>query len=221
MRILTFIPLVIALLHTPVAKADNADNNSPAFDKNAIVAVKVKGAKDFCSGVVVAPNQVLTATHCVYNLRNKEYFPAISIQIGFGENLFDENFQWVDVQSIEHNSADKIETVRDFIGNDITRLTTSLSLPAKPLKIASVLQPASSLYAWGFGEDQWGYYGLKKSRLLEEKSIEAHAITFSTGACRGDSGGPVLDNNNQIVGIVSMSLVPHCVEKGKRIAQRL
>lgn len=221
MHTLTLITLAIVFLQIPVTKAEANDTDSEAFDRNAIVAVKVKGAEDFCSGVVVAPNEILTATHCVYNLRDKEYFPVTSIQIGFGENLFDEHFLWVDVKAIMNNPLSEIKTVSDFVNNDVIRLTTNVSLSAKPLQIASTLEPASALYAWGFGEDQWGYYGQKKSRPLEEKFIETHTIAFSAGACRGDSGGPVLDDNSQIVGIVSMSLVRHCVEEGRRIAQRV
>lgn len=57
--------------------------------------------------------------------------------------------------------------------------------------------------------------------MLEDPIIEHGLIAFSAGACQGDSGGPVLDDKHQVVGVVSLSEVPHCVSQGRRIAQRV
>ena len=193
----------------------------PDIDVQAIVSVKVKGRKDFCSGVVVAPNQILTATHCVYSLSQQAFFPAKAIRIGIGENMFTSNFYWVNVSELSVESDVRIETVNDFLTNDVVRLITSEPLNMQPLKIATSINAKSSFFAWGFGEDQWGYYGIRKSRLLEEPSIENKFISFMAGACRGDSGGPIVDNEGLVVGIVSMSAMQHCVNKGRRLAQRV
>lgn len=191
------------------------------FDTQAIVSVKVKGRTDFCSGVVVAPTEILTATHCVYDLTEQEFFPTTAIKIGIGENIFSSEFYWINVSEIGIQSTAPIKTVNDFLANDVVRLFISEPLSIQPLQIARSIDSKSTFFAWGFGEDQWGYYGIRKSRLLEEPTIENKFISFVSGACRGDSGGPVLDAEGQVVGIVSMSAIRHCVNKGRRIAQRV
>ena len=195
------------------------------FDSNAIVAVKVTGQNDFCSGVVVGANEVLTATHCIYDLKSRTYYPSRMIAVGIGDNVENSNVQWFGVAEISSRPSATITTVSDFLGNDIVRITTANVLPVTPVSIApdapSRLPSDSPLMAWGFGEDEWGYYGIKKSRQLENPTHEGSLIFFSSGACRGDSGGPVLNSRNQIVGIISVSKVRHCVNAGQRIAQRI
>ncbi|AUM12924.1 trypsin-like serine peptidase [Ketobacter alkanivorans] len=191
------------------------------FDSNAIVAIKITGQQDFCSGVVVGANEVLTATHCVYSLKAQTYYPTNIIKIGMGNNISTNDFQWFNVTGISSTPTATIKTVNDFLGNDVVRLTTADLLSVTPVSIASDIDSNQALIAWGFGEDEWGYYGIKKSRQLENPTPEDDLIAFSAGACRGDSGGPVLNAKNQIVGIISVSEVRHCVETGKRFAQRI
>lgn len=191
------------------------------FDSNAIVVIKITGHKDFCSGVVVADNELLTATHCVYDLKLQTYYPARMIEIGIGDNITDDDVQWFSAEEISSKPSATIKTVSDFLGNDIVRITTASKLPVQPVSLASYPYPDSALVAWGFGEDEWGYYGIKKSQLLESPTLDGNLISFSSGACRGDSGGPVLNAMNQIVGIISVSKVRHCVSVGQRIAQRV
>jgi len=196
------------------------------FDSNAVVAVKIVGKKDFCSGVVVGADEVLTATHCVYDLKTQTYYPTNTMKVGVGDNIVDvsvedDGIQWFDVSRISSKPSATIKTVSDFLGNDIVSLTTTSVLPVTPTTMASYTSPKTPLTVWGFGEDEWGYYGIKKSRPLENATIDEKLITFSAGACRGDSGGPVLNARNEVVGIVSVSKVPHCVNAGERIAQRI
>ncbi|MEE2730746.1 MAG: trypsin-like serine protease [Pseudomonadota bacterium] len=213
------------------AAEDSATENSSAqyrFDRAAIVVVKVLGRQDFCSGVVVGANEVLTATHCVYDLKTQTVYPASTIKIGMGDkiaagDIAEDSVHWFSAATISMPAA-SIKTVDDFLGNDITRITTANTLPVTPLSMASFTPGSSSgahLIAWGFGEDEWGYYGIKKSRPLVTPTVQGNLISFSSGACRGDSGGPVLNDKYQVVGIISLSKVRHCVSAGIRIAQRV
>lgn len=196
-------------------------NTQSSFDSNAVVAIKIVGKSDFCSGVVVGANEVLTATHCVYALENRTYYPSNTVKIGIGDNITHDDVQWFDVTKISSSHSVTIKTVSDFLGNDVVSLTTTRMLPVTPVPIASYTHKNTSLIAWGFGEDEWGYYGIKKSRLLENTTLDDKLISFSSGACRGDSGGPILNTRNEVVAIISVSKVPHCVNVGKRIAQRI
>ena len=191
------------------------------FDSNAIVVIKVSGKKDFCTGVVVGANDVLTATHCIYELGAQTYYPPNTINIGIGDNITEDDIQWFAVTKISYKPSAAITNVNDFLGNDIVRLTTPGSLPVTPVAIASGTDSNTALTAWGFGEDEWGYYGLKKSRPLENSTFDDKMIAFTSGACRGDSGGPILNASNHLVGIISVSEVRHCVESGNRFAQRV
>lgn len=191
------------------------------FDSNAIVAIKITGRQDFCSGVVVGANEVLTATHCVYSLKAQTYYPPNTVKIGIGDNIENADIQWFNVTGISSKPAATIKSVNDFLGNDVVLLITADILPVTPVSIASNTHSNTALIAWGFGEDEWGYYGIKKSRQLENPTLEDKLISFTAGACRGDSGGPILNAKNQIVGIISVSKVRHCVDAGERFAQRV
>ncbi len=191
------------------------------FDSNAIVIVKVKGSANFCSGVIVGSNTILTATHCVFSLSDNKYFPPSQLQIGIGNNVFDNQTQWLKVTQITALHTIPLQTVNDFLSHDIIQLTSPTPNTITPLKLARLIDPNSTLVAWGFGEDEWGYFGLKKSRKLTEVSIDSKFVHFLSGACRGDSGGPILNTKNQVVGIVSMSEKQHCVNTGPRLAQRI
>lgn len=218
--------IILLLVLLPVAAAQSAssarDNSHPAvFDPRAVVAVRVKGRSGFCSGALVTQNTILTATHCVYDLSKRNYFAAGDLQVGVGENIFSDDFSWFAVAAVEIDSADVIRSETDYLKKDIVHLILSQPQTIRPLVVANTLDNPSSLVAWGFGEDEWGYLGLLKSRPLENPQIEPELITFSAGACRGDSGGPILDSKFRVVGVISLSLVPHCVERGRRIAQRV
>ena len=228
MRLFNRFLLVMLYLGVSVNQASAAPvfetgykNTQYGFDSNAIVAIKITGKKDFCSGVVVGANEVLTATHCVYGLKAQTYYPSNTVKIGVGDNVLHDSVQWFDVAKISPRSSATIKTVSDFLGNDIVSLTSTKTLPVTPVPIVSYTSKNIPLTAWGFGEDEWAYYGIKKSRPLENAALDEKLISFSSGACRGDSGGPVLNTRNEVVAIISVSKVPHCVDAGKRIAQRI
>lgn len=204
-----------------LSNSESEDSSTDIFDRKAVVAVKVKGNNGFCSGAVVAGNKVITATHCVYDLKRQRYFASEAIVVGIGENIFSADIRWLAISDIETGAMTAIQTVSDYLRNDLVVLNVAEPIPVKPLLIASTLNADSSLHAWGFGEDEWGYVGIRKSRLLKDPAFEQGLIVFSSGACQGDSGGPILDDKHQVVGIVSLSEVPHCVNQGRRIAQRV
>jgi V8-like Glu-specific endopeptidase len=225
MRLFIFITLLLALLFAAPVQADRHEQNSvqEGLDRRAIVAVRVAGRSGFCSGALVSDNKVLTATHCVYDLVRKKYFSAADIQVGVGENILSDDFSWFPIRAIEADSRVAIRSEGDYLNNDVISLILSEPQSIQPLAIASPSEVVaiSELHAWGFGEDEWGYFGIRKSRPLCGALVESGLITFSSGACRGDSGGPVLNALYQVVAVISLSEVRHCVEQGRRIAQRV
>ncbi len=196
------------------------DKETLPFNSNAIVAIKVKGEKNFCSGVLISPTQVLTATHCIYHMKTQRYASIEHIKVGIGENLFDKSFEWKPISKTGKLPKETFYSTEEFIERDIVQLFLQDPVPITPITLAKEIDNDASFYAWGFGEDQWGYMGIKKSRQLVNAKVEDTVISFTSGACRGDSGGPILDSENRLVAIISLSRVPLCVEEGKRIAQR-
>ena len=191
------------------------------FNPNAIVAIKVKGEKSFCSGVLISPTQVLTATHCIYHMKTQRYALTEDIKVGIGENLFGESFEWKPIIKTGKLPKDIFYSTEEFIDRDIVQLFLKDPVFITPITLAQKIDNEAAFYAWGFGEDQWGYMGIKKSRPLVNAEVKDKVILFTSGACRGDSGGPILDSKNQLVAIISLSRVRLCVEEGERIAQKI
>lgn len=220
MKHLNILLLLITCL-APIIVGSNTAAIPGEFDPKAVVAIKVDKQKGFCSGAVISPTEIITATHCIYNLKEKHYFPINRIQYGIGKNIEDASFNWLPIKEIKKQTLKFAQSAEDFIGKDIVVLSAAIPPQIKPIAFAQSHTTHKKPVAWGFGEDQWGYFGRKKSRPLKNVSYEEKHIIFTSGACRGDSGGPVLNNNHELVGIISISEQRHCVSDGRRLAQRI
>ncbi len=194
------------------------------IDPNAIVVVEVKGKNDFCSGALVSKNNVLTARHCVEDLTHNKVFDSSSVRVGYGENRFSNEFKWLLVKNIDVYNNIPIDSAEQLLGKDLAMLTLENTVPFTPLEISQnslEKNENTRLKIWGFGEDYLGYIGYRKLKTISYLKDQGNLILFNGGACRGDSGGPILNDKNQIVGIVSIGTTHHCVRSALRYGQRI
>lgn len=174
---------------------------------------------ELCSGVVIAPDLILTAAHCVLQRAN---YRVVAVDRRFRRHTIRA------VAAAMHPAFVAGTTPRNQPGVDlaIIKLESSLTtdfLPLDPRYAGSVAagEPVS-LAGFGLTSER----ASKSARVLREANLvtlgtlkvanqvlimadrRRLAITAGAGACRGDSGGPIVrggPGNYQLLGIVSWS----------------
>lgn len=186
------------------------------------------GGVALCSASLIAPNLLLTARHCVSDVTSEQVtcgkttagtpFPA--------NTFFAANTESSDqitranaflVSSISVPTADS-----DICGFDVALVTLTTPVAsslAKPLvpRIDRPVTAGEHYTAVGYGTDQpgdGGIAGLRRGRAGLEVScapgecttgVEGSEFVGDFGICSGDSGGPALDAEGKVVGVVSRS----------------
>ncbi len=163
-----------------------------------------------CSGTVVAPNLVLTAGHCAEDTQTGVVNEASGYRVMTG------NVDWAAPEAERQTSAVTRVIVcscfdRHTLVGDVALLQLSTPTTAPPVTLASTPKAGAALLA-GWGETRFGQNGLVEQLQWAPTAVqrpdwcEREAAPFSpasdvcvinppsrhTGACNGDSGGPLL-----------------------------
>lgn len=198
----------------------------PAPDDTNVVAV-VNFAGGHCSGSLLAPRLVLSARHCVADTFEEDA-PVICGRTDFRDPdspgaVFVVAQPEISEKLEDYRALSEIvlpEGVdRDLCGTDVVLLVLK-----EPLEGITPLEPrldvpvaAGELYsAVGFGVDESedGHPSGVRKRLddLEVEcggdecrfeEIRSNEWVGSGGPCNGDSGGPALDADGRVIGVVS------------------
>lgn len=186
----------------------------PNGARQSVVAIESSNG-ELCSGAVIAPDLVLTAAHCV--LQRAAYRVVV----------MDRRFKGRSVRAIAaamHPDFVPGTTPRSQPGVDlaIVKLAQPLGSEFLPLDpgAAGAVGSGESVDLAGFGviaeNKRNSARVLRATRLVSLGTMQVGnrvlvvadrnrlAQTTGAGACRGDSGGPLL-RGNQLVGIVSWS----------------
>jgi MYXO-CTERM domain-containing protein len=194
-------------------------------DVNVVgMVLQTNGGIAMCSGNLIAPNLVLTARHCVSQLPTETVdcgvtqfsspYPASDMYFSTDAQI-SYNSNWI--QGAEVHVPDQSTEV---CGYDVALVVLSQNFDVTPLIPRIDLEPQTGepYTAVGYGEtgsSGWnsmsgtrmelgnlsvscgagvcpGYYGVASSEFLGD-----------TGVCSGDSGGPALDANGKVIGVVS------------------
>jgi len=175
---------------------------------------------ELCSGAVIAPEIVLTAAHCLMG--------GGSISVVSLDPRFKARRQMV-VAVLPHPSFVPGTTPRTQPGTDLALLRLAEPLPRdiEPLTLGGGLWQGEAVMMAGYGlsseNNKATARRLRETRLVNAGNyttqntvkvavdVEARGETPGAGACRGDSGGPVLRGSarsRDLVGIVSWSSGP-------------
>lgn len=181
------------------------------------------GFGGLCTATLIAPNLLLTARHCVSPSSEDGYVRCGDSMLGepFPPSaFFATNDPRADRSSLFFRAVD----VRvpgegvDTCGYDIALVTlsenvpSSVSTPAVP-RIDRDVERGEKYTAVGYGVDENGHSNGSRMQLANltiacepgscGEGVESTEFRGETGICSGDSGGPALDADGKVVGVVS------------------
>ena len=188
-----------------------------------LLVARLENSGGLCTSTLIAPNLLLTARHCVSpgagedhvlcgdSVLGEPYPPSAFIATNAAKPREDSPFfHAVDVRVPVQGE--------DTCGYDVAliildqNVPTSVSVPAVP-RIDREVMPGEPYTAVGYGVNEDG--NSTGSRMLLDglsiacqpgscgSGVESTEFRGETGICSGDSGGPALDADGKVVGVVS------------------
>jgi MYXO-CTERM domain-containing protein len=191
-------------------------------ERTAVVGLS-RGGTSICSGSLIAPNLVLTAQHCV---ADTPYEYAICGDSGF-DNAADPRILFVTTDTSVFGGdfyiGEELHVPpggNDICGYDMALIILEENIPPEEAlyiipRIDLSLEVGEEYTAVGYGHTGNGQGAGVRRALpgLEVECVGSDCNFWSfvqetewqggAGVCQGDSGGPALDQDGQVIGVVS------------------
>ncbi len=170
---------------------------------NAVVRLQIAGVS-LCTAVMVAPNLVLTAAHCLYSIRTGHFMPAAAIHVlsGYADGKFAGHSLVTTYRLVPGYDPRRPDATRPA---DAAVLT--LAIPLIPARLALPLaaaQAGQQIVLPGFNQDRAQRLQIDPDCVV--LGVGGSLLRHSCAGTRGGSGGPLLRHDPdgwKIVGLQS------------------
>jgi hypothetical protein len=190
-----------AAVTAPLFGASTDPFELEAREQNAIVALTLSqedAGQGLCTGVLIAPRRVLTARHCADLLPH-------GVSVFVGPSVDEHAFRTLVLDFDSHEELDvAIAELEDAIPSE-------LATPLEPISEREELEIDMHVILAGYGLTEDDQVGVRLFVQEPIKEIASDVVVVDgggeTGACVGDSGGPLLmrddEGRHRIIGVLS------------------
>jgi hypothetical protein len=178
-----------------------------------------------CSATLIAPNLVITAQHCVAQITNTQDMNVCKHQFGaphdrpyalFGDSLFGP------YEIILASEVVVPQNCTSTCGCDVALLILENNVPDPSIAIdvQTKRQPfegqAFDLVAFGTTNQMGAGFGVRRRRSVSVEcfswacgaGLSTNEFVATSAGCEGDSGGPGIDDEGKLLGVISRTSFP-------------